>query len=125
MNDTATNPMQRTTAEHVLVAALLLLTGVYVVWFGTQASALAALVALAVFALPPACLAIARLRGSRTAGFWASVLALFWFSHGIMVAWTRPAERGFALAEVALSVVVILAASLPGMRARFAAKRLI
>ena len=122
MNDTATNPMQRTTAEHVLVAALLLLTGVYVVWFGTQASALAA---LAVFALPPACLAIARLRGSRTAGFWASVLALFWFSHGIMVAWTRPAERGFALAEVALAVVVILAASLPGMRARFAAKRLI
>ena len=122
MNPTATNPMQRVTAEYVLIAALLLLTGVYVVWFGTQASALAALV---VFALPPACLAIARLRGSRTAGFWASVLALFWFSHGIMVAWTRPAERGFALAEVALAVVVILAASLPGMRARFAAKRLI
>ena len=121
MNPTATNPMQRVTAEYVLIAALLLLTGVYVVWFGTQASALAT---LAVFALPPACLAIARLRGSRTAGFWASVLALFWFSHGIMVAWTRPAERGFALAEVALAVMVILAASLPGIRARSAAKRL-
>ena len=121
MNDTATNPMQRTTAEHVLVAALLLLAGVYVGWFGMRASPWAALV---VFALPPAWLAVARLRGSRTAGFWASVLALFWFSHGIMVAWTRPAERGFALTEVALAVVVIFAASLPGIRARSAAKRL-
>ena len=121
MNPTATNPMQRVTAEYVLIAALLLLTGVYVVWFGTQASALAALV---VFALPPAWLAVARLRGSRTVGFWASVLALFWFSHGIMVAWTRPAERGFALTEIALAVVVIFASSLPGIRARSAAKRL-
>ena len=115
------NPMKRVTAEHVLVAALLLLAGVYVGWFGTRVSPWAA---LAVFALPPACLAVARLRGSRTAGFWASVLALFWFSHGIMVAWTRPAERGFALTEVALAVVVIFAASLPGIRARSAAKRL-
>jgi len=120
MNHTATNPMKRTAAEHVLVAALLLLAGVYAAWFGTRVSPWAA---LAVFALPPACLAVARLRGSRTAGFWASVLALFWFSHGIMVAWTRPPERGFALAEVGLAVVIILAASLPGMRARFAAKR--
>jgi len=52
------------------------------------------------------------------------VLALFWFSHGIMVAWTRPAERGFALTEIALAVVVIFASSLPGIRARSAAKRL-
>lgn len=123
MTDTATNHtgMKRITAVRVLIAALLLLAGVYVAWFGARASSWAA---LAVFALPPAWLAVARLRGNRTAGFWASVLALFWFSHGIMVAWTRPAERGFALAEVALAVVVILAASLPGIRARSAAKRL-
>jgi hypothetical protein len=36
-----------------------------------------------------------------------------------MVAWTRPAELGFALAEVALSLAIVLAASVPGLRARF------
>jgi uncharacterized membrane protein len=48
------------------------------------------------------------------------VLALLWFSHGVMVAWTRPPERGYALAEVALAVAIVLIASVPGLRARFA-----
>jgi uncharacterized membrane protein len=40
-----------------------------------------------------------------------------------MVAWTRPPERGFAFAAIVLSLVVIFAASIPGLRARFAKKR--
>jgi hypothetical protein len=36
-----------------------------------------------------------------------------------MVAWTRPPERGYALAEVALAVAIVLIASVPGLRARF------
>ena len=69
---------------------------------------------------PPLWLAIALLRGggART-GFWAGVLALLWFSHGVMVAWTRPPERAFALGEVALSVAIVLAASLTGLRGTF------
>jgi uncharacterized membrane protein len=47
------------------------------------------------------------------------VLALLWFSHGVMVAWSRPPERALALAEVVLALAVVLAASVPGLRARF------
>ncbi len=108
------------TARHVLVLALLGLMGLYVAWFGHRPSPTAELL---VFALPPLVLAVGVLRRVRSAGFWASVLALAWFSHGVMVAWSRPDERGYALAEVVLALVVIFAASLPGLRARFAKKR--
>lgn len=57
------------------------------------------------------------------AAFWGGVVSLFYFSHGAMEAWTSPEVRAWALVEVALSLLVILAASWDGMRARFAAKR--
>ena len=109
-------------ATWLLLVALLALAALYVAWFGRQPGPWAE---LAVFALPPALLAVAlwRRRDVRRTAFWAGVLALAWFSHGIMVAWTRPGERGFALVEVALALVVVMAASLPGLRARFARKR--
>lgn len=105
-----------TRARRMLCTALLALLALYAMWFGREAQWFA----LAVFALPPLWLAIALLRGggART-GFWAGVLALLWFSHGIMVAWTRPPERVFAFAEIALAVAIVLAASLTGLRARF------
>lgn len=109
-----------TPASRVLVAALLALTGLYAAWFGTQPDPW---VALVVFALPPLLLAIGRWRGRRTAGYWSSVLGLFWFSHGVMVAWSRPAEAGYAWGEIVLALVVIFAASWPGLRARFVKKR--
>jgi uncharacterized membrane protein len=106
-------------ARRLLVLALLVLTLLYAVWFGQRAE----WVAVVVFAVPPLWLAVALLRGggART-GFWAGVLALAWFSHGVMVAWTRPPERIFALGEAALAVAIVLAASLTGLRARFAAR---
>ena len=107
-------------ARRLLLAALIALTGLFVWWFGTAARPW---VALAVFALPPALLAVAALRGARQAAFWAGVLALAWFSHGVMVAWSRPPERVFALIEIALAVVVVVAVSLPGMQARFGRRR--
>ena len=103
-------------SRRVLLAALIALVGLYLLWFGRQP---APWVALAVFAGPPALLAMATLRGARTAGFWAGVLALAWFSHGIMVAWTRAPERVFAVLEIGLALLVVFAASLPGMKARF------
>ena len=51
--------------------------------------------------------------------FWAGLLALAWFSHGVMVSWSRPEDRQLANIEIVLSLVVVLAASLPGLRARF------
>lgn len=101
-------------ARRVLCAALAALVVVYAIWFWREP------VALLVFGLPAAALLLAASRGARRAGFWAGVLALAWFSHGVMVAWTRPPERILALLEVLLAVCIVLAASVPGLRARFA-----
>ena len=103
-------------SRRVLITALIALTGLYLLWFGTLPSPWAALL---VFAGPSAALAMAALRGWRAAGFWAGVCALGWFSHGVMVAWTRAPERLFASGEILLALVVIFAASIPGMKARF------
>ena len=106
-----------TPARRILLAALVLLALLDLAWFWHEP------LARIVFTLPPALCARAVWMRRRTAGFWSGVLALLWFSHGVMVAWTRPPERLQAFAELALAVVVILAASLPGMRARFAQRR--
>lgn len=108
---------RRDVADRVLVAALLALAALYATWFSPAPDPW---VALAVFAAPPAILALAHWRGRRSAAFWAGVLALAWFSHGVMVAWTRPPDRGLALAETGLALVVVVASSWPGLRARFA-----
>lgn len=102
-----------TAARRVLCAALAGLTLLFVAWFWREP------VTLLVFALPSTACFVAVFRGTSRAGFWAGVLALAWFSHGIMVAWTRAPERVFAMIEVALAVIVVFAASMPGLRARF------
>ena len=107
--------MAKDRGVRVLVGAVLALGVLFVAWFADDPRPAAAL-----SVLPPLLLAVARWRGHRKASFWAGVLALGWFSHGVMVAWTRPAERGFALAEVALALVIVLASSWPGLRARSA-----
>jgi uncharacterized membrane protein len=107
-----------TPARRILCLALLGLVLLYGAWFARDAQWFA----VGVFALPPLLLALAVPRAGAHAGFWAGLMALLWFSHGVMVAWTRPPERAFALVEVALAVVVVFAASVPGLRARFARK---
>lgn len=102
------------------VVALVLLAVLYALWFVRDPHPVAAML---VFALPPMLFALAIAAGRRTAPFWSGVFALAWFSHAVMVAWTRAPERPFAFAAIALSVAIVLAASLPGLRARFAKKR--
>src|SRR3546814_19022138 len=78
------------------------------------------LAALLVFALPPLLALAGVLRGGTVAAksaFWAGVLALFWFSHGVMIAWSHPYQAGWAWAEIALSLVVIVAGTWPGLHA--------
>ena len=103
------------TGRHALAVALLALAASYAIWFGRTAEWFA----VAFFALPPLLLAAAAWRGWRNAGFWAGVLALLWFSHGVMVAWSRPVDRGFALIAILLAVTIIVAANQAGLRARF------
>ncbi|HUH91244.1 MAG TPA: DUF2069 domain-containing protein [Lysobacter sp.] len=104
--------------SRTLVAALIALAVLYAVWFAPARD----WAALVVFALPPLALGIAAMLRSRTAAFWASVLALAWFSHGIMASWTHPSELAFGLLETLLALVVVYAANLPGLRARFSKK---
>lgn len=118
-----------TPARRLMRVALMGLVLLYGAWFGgTRLEAAGSTAppqwaALVVFALPPLLLALMLPRHGARAGFSAGVLALLWFSHGVMVAWTRTPERWPALAEVALALVVVFAASIPGLRSRFAKKR--
>ena len=102
-----------TLLTRLLLAALFGLVGLYVFWFAANPWP-----ALLVFAAPPLLLALAAWNGNDRAAFWAAVLALFWFSHGVMVAWTRPLESGLASIEIVLALAVIFLASVPGLRAR-------
>lgn len=114
----------RSPGSWTLVAALLALTALFCAWFWPAAGwPKRDVVALVVFAVPPLWLALAKLAGARTAAYWAGVLALVWFSHGIMVAWTRPPELAFALLETVLALVVVFAANMPGLRGRFGRRK--
>jgi uncharacterized membrane protein len=107
------------TSKRLLMFALLALAVLFGLWYMRGAHALAALVVLV---LPPLLLAIAAWRGWARAGFVGGVFALFWFSHGVMLAWSEPSQRAFALIEVLLALVVVYASSIDGMRARFGRK---
>jgi uncharacterized membrane protein len=108
-----------TRAHAILLAALVALAALYLAWFGGQQD----VAAIVVFGLPPMLFALGTWFRLPRAPFWAAVFALAWFSHGVMAAWSRPGERGYALGEVALALVIVFAASLPGLRARFAGRR--
>jgi len=107
-------------ARTVLLLALIGLAALYAGWFINDRHWLAAQL---VFTAPPLALAIALRMGWRKAGFWASVLALGWFSHGVMSAWSHAETRLLAWLAISLSLLVIFAGSLPGLRARFSRKQ--
>ncbi|HYG06967.1 MAG TPA: DUF2069 domain-containing protein [Stenotrophomonas sp.] len=111
--------MSRALPRWPLGTALLALAALYLFAFHDDRHRTAAWL---VFALPPLVLALAHLRGGTRAAFWAGVLALFWFSHGVMVAWTGAYAGPLALLEILLALAVIAAASAPGLRARWAAR---
>ena len=104
------------TSKRLLALALLALAALFGLWFARGAHARAAALLLV---LPPLLLAMAAWRGWPRAGFVSGVFALFWFSHGVMLAWSEPAQRVFALVEVVLALVVVYASSIDGIRARF------
>jgi uncharacterized membrane protein len=104
----------------VLALALGALVLLFAIWFRGDRQYPGA---LAVFALPPLLLLVGVLRGSSRAAFWSGVLGLFWFCHGVMLAWDRATGRGYALAEIVLALAIVVAASWPGLRARFGRNR--
>ena len=54
--------------------------------------------------------------------FWANLLCLAYFSHGVSEAWTQPAMRPLALLETVLAVAVVCAYAVLGLRSRRAAR---
>lgn len=120
MNAPAPARAPRTRADWVLLIALLLLAALFCIWYLLPGQH--PIAGLTVFVLPPTLLALGVALRSRLAGYWAGVLALFWFCHGVMLAWSSPPERAYALIEVALALAVIFAANLAGVKARFQKK---
>lgn len=106
---TATLPERVRRAHRVGYAAWMLLAVLQVVWHAwwhptAQSSALAVGVALVPLLLP-----LLALKRPARALLWAGIIALFYFCHGISIAWTVPTERMPALLETLLSVTLILA----------------
>ncbi len=104
----------------VLATSLALLALLYLAWHRDDANFGAALI---VFVTPPLLLLGGVLAGLRSAPLWSGIAALFWFSHGVMYAWTHPELGAWPWAGIALSLSVVFSASLPGIRARFARRR--
>ena len=67
--------------------------------------------------LPALLLPLLALRtGVARALFWVGIVALFYFCHGVVAAWTSPAARVPAIVECVLCVVSILAIGAIGKR---------
>lgn len=103
-----------------LALVLAALGALYLLWFRDDTHLVAA---YAIFALPPLLLSALVALGGRVARFLSGVLALLWCSHGVMIAWSDPAQRGYALAETALAIVIVFAASADGLRERSRKRR--
>jgi len=106
-------------SQALLALALFALSVLFALWFDGSRFRIAL---LAFFMAPPLLVLAGVLARYAKASFWAGVLGLFWFSHGVMEAYAVPRERGYALVEVMLAVVIVLASSWPGISARFRKK---
>lgn len=81
-------------------------------------AALALLLTVPLLLLP----LLALRRSAERALLWVGILALGFFSHGVVAAWTAPAARVPALLECALCVVVISAIGWHTLHRRRAAR---
>ncbi len=108
------------TPQIVLALALFALSVLFSLWFDDSEYRIALLL---FFMAPPLLVLAGVLARNAKASFWAGVMGLFWFSHGVMETYALPDERGFALAEVALALLIVLASSWPGVSGRFRKKK--
>lgn len=100
--------------------ALAAIAGLYAWWFRDDAQRFAAWLVLV---LPPLLLLPGVLAGGRLSRFWAGVLALLWFCHGVMEAWSETSTRALAFVLIALSLVVVFSVSWPALQSRLGGRR--
>lgn len=112
-------------SRRIALAALLGLIALQVAWYGwlQPPVLLTPRFVLALTVLPLAIPAAFALRGSDRALFIASLIGLLHFSHGVSEAWTTPAVRALALAEVALSALLAGTVAWQGLQQRRAARQ--
>ena len=104
----------------VVRTGLLALLILQVAWHGFMPAPRSALgwSAFALAVLPLVLLMPGAWRARPAPLFWANLVCLLYFCHGVSEAWTEPSVRRWALLEVALSVVVVSAYGAFGLRSR-------
>ena len=120
-------PSDRTpgaSAQGVCLLAVLCLAILQWLWPGRWLGATgnAGLTFAVLMSLPLVVLGWALWRKRASARFWSGVAALFYFCHGIAEAWAVPSSLLPGMTEALLSVVVVLASSWEGLRARVGAR---
>lgn len=55
----------------------------------------------------PLLLPLLAIRDARRALLWVGILSLFYFCHGVAEAWSSPPQRGLALFEIVLTLLLI------------------
>ncbi|MEW9571323.1 DUF2069 domain-containing protein [Rhodanobacter sp. Si-c] len=94
--------------QKVGLAAWAALAVLQVLWHGWLLPPRSVPVALVLaVAVIPLLLPLAALRQPRRALLWVGILALFYFCHGVAEAWSAPVERTLAVAEIALTLLLI------------------
>jgi len=106
------------TPERIGVGAWIALVALQFAWYLVIAPPVAGSPWLALALTLPALLLplVALRKGVARALFWVAVVALFYFCHGVVAAWTSPAARVPAIVECVLCVVSILAIGAIGKR---------
>lgn len=117
--------MLAVTARGVGIAAIIALLALVALWhlWWLPPERVPAWFALALHAMPLLPAMVLLLRRQRGALLIGALAALVLFSHGVMEAWTEPAARTAALAEIGLALVLIGAACWSGLRHRLARAR--
>jgi Predicted membrane protein len=96
------------TEQRVGLLAWAALTALQLVWHGwlfpPQAIPIWLVLAITVI---PLLLPLLAIRDTRRALLWVGILSLFYFCHGIAEGWSSSAERGLALAEAVLTLLLI------------------
>ena len=87
-------------------ALLVVLQPIWHAWLAPpQSMPMAVLLALTVI---PLLLPLFAIGNVRRALLWVGILSLFYFCHGVSEAWSAPAERWLAIAEIVLTVLLIV-----------------
>jgi uncharacterized membrane protein len=86
--------------------ALIALQLVWYAWLAPPQTIPVALV-LSLTVIPLLLPLLALRRSLHRALLWVGILALFYFCHGVAEAWSAPTERWLALAEIALTLLLI------------------